>query len=65
MKEQDEAVLREQGILPPKPTRSLTIVWEDEKAEIMKRLDEAESRLTILEAWAKQLKREPTIFTKE
>jgi hypothetical protein len=49
----------------------LTIVWESEKREILERLDThaqmlqaLSERIQTLEAWAIQLKREPTMFTK-
>lgn len=52
------------------PKRILTIIWEDEKREILTRLDRVETDIrtlatdvTSLVNWAKQLKREPTAFT--
>lgn len=48
---------------------NLTIIWEDEKEMLQKRLASCEERLKVLETWAVQLKgwaerREPQLFMK-
>jgi hypothetical protein len=56
---------------PPPFKGNLTIIWESEKQQLLgrqeyleKRIYDCEERLRVLEAWALQLKREPTFFTK-
>ena len=48
---------------PPNPAdRHLTIIWEDEKEMLQKRLASCEERLKVLEGWAQR--REPQLFMK-
>jgi hypothetical protein len=44
-----EAVLRRDGILPANPKRHLTIIWEEEKQEIMRRVEALEVKVEDLE----------------
>jgi hypothetical protein len=57
---------------PEGPVDQLTIVWASEKRELFGRLEahaklieELNERMRTLEAWACQLRREPTFFTEK
>lgn len=46
-------IMAQHGQVGP-ATRNLTIIWEEEKRDLIDRIKHCESRLTFLEAWAQQ-----------